>query len=178
MGGSVFTQSALASINLIWPSNGQILSKFDSNKKGIQIAGVLGTPVVAAANGRVVYAGNTLKGYGNLIILKHDNTYLTTYAHNSKLLVKEGDTGLGKVVQGEGILGIPFALYIAGNVDTIMTLWPIDDDSTAEFVRRFFTKVKNGTPESAALSQTKREFLVDKKYMQPVFWAPFVMYGY
>ena len=50
MGGSVFTQSALASINLIWPSNGQILSKFDSNKKGIQIAGVLGTPVVAAAN--------------------------------------------------------------------------------------------------------------------------------
>ena len=88
------------------------------------------------------------------------------------------DTGLGKVVQGEGILGIPFALYIAGNVDTIMTLWPIDDDSTAEFVRRFFTKVKNGTPESAALSQTKREFLVDKKYMQPVFWAPFVMYGY
>ena len=71
MGGSVFTQSALASISLIWPSNGQILSKFDSNKKGIQIAGVLGTPVVAAANGRVVYAGNTLKGYGNLIILKH-----------------------------------------------------------------------------------------------------------
>jgi murein DD-endopeptidase MepM/ murein hydrolase activator NlpD len=99
MGGSVFTQSALASINLIWPSNGQILSKFDSNKKGIQIAGVLGTPVVAAANGRVVYAGNTLKGYGNLIILKHDNTYLTTYAHNSKLLVKEGDT----VRQGEKI---------------------------------------------------------------------------
>ena len=86
-------------ISLIWPSNGQILSKFDSNKKGIQIAGVLGSPVVAAANGRVVFANNTLKGYGNLIILKHDNTYLTTYAHNSKLLVKEGDT----VRQGEKI---------------------------------------------------------------------------
>ena len=82
------------------------------------------------------------------------------------------------MVQGEGILGIPFALYIAGNVDTIMTLWPIDDDSTAEFVRRFFTKVKNGTPESAALSQTKREFRVDKKYMNQVYWAPFVSYGY
>lgn len=88
------------------------------------------------------------------------------------------DTGLGKVVQGEGILGIPFALYIAGNVDTIMTLWPIDDDSTAEFVKRFFTKIKNGISENAALSQTKREFISDNKYMQPVFWAPFILYGY
>ena len=97
--GNACAENNLAPITLIWPSNGQILSKFDSNKKGIQIAGVLGSPVVAAANGRVVYAGNTLKGYGNLIILKHDNTYLTTYAHNSKLLVKEGDT----VRQGEKI---------------------------------------------------------------------------
>jgi hypothetical protein len=97
--GNACAESNLAPITLIWPSNGQILSKFDSNKKGIQIAGILGSPVVAAANGRVVYANNTLKGYGNLIILKHDNTYLTTYAHNSKLLVKEGDT----VRQGEKI---------------------------------------------------------------------------
>jgi len=88
-----------SSIILIWPSSGKILSKFDRNKKGIQISGVEGSPVVASANGRVVYAGNTLKGYGNLIILKHDNTYLTAYAHNSKLLVKDGES----VIQGQKI---------------------------------------------------------------------------
>ena len=52
----------------------------------------MGEPVLAASDGKVVYAGNSLRGYGNLVIVKHDNTYLTAYAHNSKLLVKEGDT--------------------------------------------------------------------------------------
>jgi lipoprotein NlpD len=51
----------------------------------------VGEPVLAASDGKVVYAGNSLRGYGNLVIVKHDNTYLTAYAHNSKLLVKEGD---------------------------------------------------------------------------------------
>jgi len=53
---------------------------------------MVGEPVLAAAYGKVVYAGNSLRGYGNLVIVKHDNTYLTAYAHNSKLLVKEGDS--------------------------------------------------------------------------------------
>ena len=60
--------------------------------KGIDIAGKVGEPVLAASDGKVVYAGNSLRGYGNLVIVKHDNTYLTAYAHNSKLLVKEGDS--------------------------------------------------------------------------------------
>jgi lipoprotein NlpD len=74
----------------VWPSAGTLLAGFDEVKnKGIDIGGTAGAPVVAAADGRVVYVGAGLRGYGNLIILKHNNTYLTAYAHNQTLLVKE-----------------------------------------------------------------------------------------
>ena len=77
----------------IWPGNGQVLAGFDEVKnKGLDIAGAPGDPVLAAAEGKVVYAGSGLRGYGNLIILKHNNTYLTAYAHNKALLVKEDQT--------------------------------------------------------------------------------------
>lgn len=74
----------------IWPVNGSLIAGFDEAKnKGLDIAGKAGDPVLASADGRVVYAGAGLRGYGNLIILKHNNTYLTAYAHNQTLLVKE-----------------------------------------------------------------------------------------
>lgn len=75
----------------IWPvRGGPILAGFDEVKnKGLDIGGSAGDPVVAAADGRVVYVGAGLRGYGNLIILKHNSTYLTAYAHNRSLLVKE-----------------------------------------------------------------------------------------
>ncbi|NDP37624.1 MAG: peptidoglycan DD-metalloendopeptidase family protein [Rhodoferax sp.] len=77
-------------IDWIWPTNGAVLAGFDEVKnKGLDIGGVAGDPVVAAADGRVVYVGAGLRGYGNLIILKHNNTYLTAYAHNKTLLIKE-----------------------------------------------------------------------------------------
>jgi lipoprotein NlpD len=77
-------------IVFVLPSKGKVISAFDGAKnKGIDIAGKLGDPVVSAADGRVVYAGSGLRGYGNLIIIKHNNTYLTAYAHNEKILVKE-----------------------------------------------------------------------------------------
>jgi lipoprotein NlpD len=70
-----------------------VLAGFDeARNKGYDIAGKAGDPVMAAADGRVVYAGAGLRGYGNLIILKHNNTYLTAYAHNQTLLVKEDQT--------------------------------------------------------------------------------------
>ena len=73
-----------------WPARGNVIAGFDESKnKGLDIGGKAGDPVVAAADGRVVYAGAGLRGYGNLIILKHNNTYLTAYAHNQTLLVKE-----------------------------------------------------------------------------------------
>ncbi len=74
----------------IWPTPGTVLAGFDEVKnKGLDIGGPAGSPVMAAADGRVVYVGAGLRGYGNLIILKHNNTYLTAYAHNQTLLVKE-----------------------------------------------------------------------------------------
>jgi len=80
-------------VNWLWPASGQVVSRFDeARSKGLGIAGKAGDPVLAAADGRVVYAGSGLRGYGNLVILKHNNTYLTAYAHNQALLVKEEQT--------------------------------------------------------------------------------------
>jgi len=77
-------------VGWIWPAHGSLIAGFDEAKnKGLDIGGKAGDPVLAAADGRVVYAGAGLRGYGNLIILKHNNTYLTAYAHNQTLLVKE-----------------------------------------------------------------------------------------
>jgi lipoprotein NlpD len=78
-----------------WPTTGapSIVTGFDEQRnKGVDIAGKAGDPVLASADGRVVYAGAGLRGYGNLIILKHNNTYLSAYAHNQTLLVKEDQT--------------------------------------------------------------------------------------
>jgi lipoprotein NlpD len=73
-----------------WPAAGPLAATFDEGKsKGLDIAGKAGDPVLAAADGRVVYAGSGLRGYGNLIIVKHNPTFLTAYAHNQTLLVKE-----------------------------------------------------------------------------------------
>jgi lipoprotein NlpD len=78
-----------------WPTTGpgMVLAGFDEQRnKGLDIGGKAGDAVLAAADGRVVYAGAGLRGYGNLIILKHNNTYLSAYAHNQALLVKEDQT--------------------------------------------------------------------------------------
>jgi len=73
-----------------WPAAGPVVAPFDDAKtKGLAIGGKAGDPVYAAADGRVVYAGSGLRGYGNLVIVKHNANYLTAYAHNQALLVKE-----------------------------------------------------------------------------------------
>lgn len=77
----------------IWPIRGKVIQKYSSKgrgNKGIDIAGKVGQPVLAASSGKVVYSGNGLPGYGNLIIVKHSDQYLSAYAHNRKLLVQEG----------------------------------------------------------------------------------------
>jgi murein DD-endopeptidase MepM/ murein hydrolase activator NlpD len=89
-----------STISLVWPTNGTVIRGFNgANSKGIDISAAAGTPVIAAAPGTVVYAGNGLRGYGNLLILKHNAEYLTAYAHNRVLLVKEGES----VKRGEKI---------------------------------------------------------------------------
>jgi len=91
---------AAADIVFAWPAQGQTIAGFDeARNKGVDIAGKAGDPVLAAADGQVVYAGAGLRGYGNLIIIKHNSTYLTAYAHNQKLLVQEDQ----RVKQGQKI---------------------------------------------------------------------------
>jgi lipoprotein NlpD len=85
----------------VWPAKGKIVGTFSetANLKGIDIGGTAGQPVLASAAGTVVYAGTGLRGYGKLIIVKHNKTYLSAYAHNREILVKEGE----KVTKGQKI---------------------------------------------------------------------------
>ncbi|MEI7429388.1 MAG: peptidoglycan DD-metalloendopeptidase family protein [Betaproteobacteria bacterium] len=77
----------------IWPANGKTVATFsEGGSKGLDIAGKAGDPVIASADGKVVYSGTGLRGYGKLVILKHNNTYLSAYAHSQTILVKEGQT--------------------------------------------------------------------------------------
>jgi len=88
-------------IDWAWPAAGKVIAGFSetANLKGIDIAGKAGQPVVASGPGKVVYAGNGLRGYGKLIIIKHNNTFLSAYAHNREILVKEGQ----QVAKGQKI---------------------------------------------------------------------------
>ncbi|HWC45033.1 MAG TPA: peptidoglycan DD-metalloendopeptidase family protein, partial [Casimicrobiaceae bacterium] len=102
-GGSASSSAAAGGDHLdwMWPAKGKIVTNFSetANLKGIDIAGTAGEPVRASAPGRVVYAGNGLRGYGKLIIIKHNDTYLSAYAHNREILVKEGQ----QVTRGQKI---------------------------------------------------------------------------
>ena len=109
-------------VDWIWPTRGKILGVFSESSKGIDISGNVGQAVTASASGKVVYSGAGLRGYGKLIIIKHNNTYLSAYAHNSKILVKEGQT----VVKGQKIAEM-------GNSD-------------ASLVKLHFEIRKNGKP--------------------------------
>lgn len=80
-------------IDWMWPGDGKVLSEFsEPNNKGVDLAGKAGDPVLAAAGGRVMYVGSGIRGYGNLVIIKHTNGYLSAYAHNRKILVKENQS--------------------------------------------------------------------------------------
>lgn len=79
-------------VDWMWPAEGKQVGAFDQGKKGIDIAGKAGQNVVAAAGGKVMYAGSGIRGYGNLVIIKHTSNLLSAYAHNKTILVKEGQT--------------------------------------------------------------------------------------
>ena len=102
-------ESEEAALEWTMPAQGKVIGQFSesANRKGIDIAGTLGQPVVAGASGKVVYSGSGLRGYGKLIIIKHNKTYLSAYAHNDKILVKEGQS----VTRGQKIAAM-------GNTDT------------------------------------------------------------
>jgi lipoprotein NlpD len=85
----------------MWPATGKVITGISENPnlKGIDIAGKAGQPVVASAAGKVVYAGSGIRGYGKLVIVKHNATWLSAYAHNRDILVKEGQ----QVAKGQSI---------------------------------------------------------------------------
>jgi lipoprotein YgeR len=90
--------AVVKSLKLVWPADGTLTQRYNGNSsKGLTVVNKAGTPIKAAAAGSVVYAGNRLRGYGNLVIVQHSADFLSIYAHNNKLLVKEGQ----KVSQGQ-----------------------------------------------------------------------------
>lgn len=96
-------------LDWMWPASGRVISAFNNsaNLKGIAIAGRLGQPVLASAAGKVIFSGTGIRGFGQLIVIKHNNTFLSVYGHNSQLLVKEGQN----VAKGQKIAEM-------GNTDT------------------------------------------------------------
>ena len=102
------------------------------------------------------------------------------YKLNSDLVYLSAcESGLGDYQAGEGIIGLPYALTVAGNKDTVISLWKIDDEAAAKFASVFFRKLKEGKTEVQALNETKREFLSDPnpKFNSPSAWAAFLLYG-
>ena len=102
--GSTVTATGDDKLSWMWPSNGKIVATFDEGKnKGIDIAGKAGQHVMAAGSGKVMYAGSGIRGYGNLVIVKHSNSLLSAYAHNRSISVKEGDNvNKGQVIAEMG----------------------------------------------------------------------------
>ena len=94
-GVSSSTSSNAKVTKWLWPTKGRVIKNFssgDQGNKGIDIAGQRGQPILSTAAGSVVYSGNALRGYGNLVIIKHNDKFLSAYAHNDQLLVKEGQS--------------------------------------------------------------------------------------
>lgn len=87
------------------------------------------------------------------------------------------DTGLGRVVSGEGVMGLPYALFVAGNVNTILSLWPVLDEAAPAVMEKLFRRIRQGMPAARALSETKRETARDPKTQHPANWAPFILVG-
>jgi lipoprotein NlpD len=127
------TKPASVKLRWQWPTKGKVIQGFsskDPNRKGIKLAGYAGEPVYASESGKVVYSGSGLIGYGKLIIVKHNNDYLSAYGHNRKLLVKEGDwVTRGKRIaeignNGAGQAQLHFEIRRNGNPVNPATLLP------------------------------------------------------
>jgi len=79
-------------LGFVWPATGKVIERFSSSNNGIDIEGNVGEPVIASGDGKVVFAGDAVRGFGNLVIVDHGGGYITAYAHNEKLMVTKGDS--------------------------------------------------------------------------------------
>lgn len=87
------------------------------------------------------------------------------------------DTGSGRVLKGEGVMGLPYALFVAGNQDALLTLTPVGDQVAAQFTAKFFRYVSDGVDNASALARAKRALRRDARYRDVRYWAPFILYG-
>jgi CHAT domain-containing protein/tetratricopeptide (TPR) repeat protein len=100
------------------------------------------------------------------------------YRLRSELVVLSGcETGLGAEGAGDGVLGLPYALFVAGNRNTLVSLWPVADEATSTFMVAFFGRLRAGETQASALANTKRAFVRDRRFADPMIWASFVLYG-
>ncbi|MCV2367529.1 CHAT domain-containing protein [Roseateles oligotrophus] len=109
-----------------------------------------------------------------------DGTIARLSLRSELVLLSACDTGLGRSQSGEGVMGLPYAFMLAGNTDTLMSLWSVDDRGTAAFIPAFMTKLRSGLDVVTALNVTKREFsagLFGEAFRDPRIWASFVLYG-
>jgi CHAT domain-containing protein/tetratricopeptide (TPR) repeat protein len=103
---------------------------------------------------------------------------LPAYHFDSELIVLSTcESGRGAELEGEGIMGLPYALFVGGNRSAVLTLWEVGDDSSARFVARFFSQVAAGAAPAVALARTKREFFASRRWSHPRHWTGFVLYG-
>ncbi|MEP6608746.1 MAG: CHAT domain-containing protein [Burkholderiaceae bacterium] len=103
---------------------------------------------------------------------------LPAYHFDSDLIVLSAcETGRGTELAGEGVMGLPYALFVSGNRSAALTLWKVVDASIARFVTQFFTHVSRGAAPADALARTQREFVRDPRVAHPMHWAGFVLYG-
>ena len=103
---------------------------------------------------------------------------LSGYDLRSDLTVLSAcETAVGTATAGEGVMGLPFSLLVAGSANTLLSLWPVDDDATALFMQSFYSKLKAGHSAAQSLAETKRGFLKHPKFNRPNFWAPFILIG-
>ena len=87
------------------------------------------------------------------------------------------DSGNGVALPGEGLLGLPYALFVAGNLNALLTLWAVDDEASTEFVRMFFGRLVDGDSPAAALAHTREQFRQSRRWSAPRYWAAWVLYG-
>lgn len=89
------------------------------------------------------------------------------------------DTATGSTAAGEGVLGMPYAMFVAGNRNMLLTLWPLDDSAAVDFMERFYRRLNSGISQVEALAQTKRYFMTHerKEWRHPMYWAIFTLYG-
>jgi lipoprotein NlpD len=126
--------TAKEDLDWMWPAKGKVAAPFSEASKGMDIAGKRGAPVVAAAAGRVIYADAGLRGYGKLVIIRHNDTWLSAYAHNDKILVKEQDevkkgqkiAEMGSTDADQGQVALHFEIRRQGKpVDPVKVLPPM-----------------------------------------------------